>query len=128
MTHNDFLKTINCLNNLTEKGFGNMHKDENLNNQKTALQNRYEEFRLCCEWIKKFGVEPSEKRLNKIPQTYSSYYLKHLVEKWSGQYISNGAFIAAVIYLNIPYRRIFGTPDISVTLYLKEKYLVAETY
>ena len=121
MTHADFLTTINSINYLTEKGFSKSKSEEDQNKKRKDLEYRCEEFRLCCEWIKKFSYKPSEKRINKMSQTYSSYYLKHLVEKWSSRYISNGAFIAAVIYLNIPYRRIFGTPDISVTLFLKEK-------
>lgn len=121
MTHADFLKTINSVNYLTEKGFPALKNEGDQNKKRKDFENRYEEFRLCCEWIKKFSYKPSKKQINKMSKNYSSYYLKHLVEKYSNRYISNGAFIAAVIHLNIPYRRIFGTPDISVTLSLKEK-------
>ena len=79
--------------------------------------------RTCCEWIEKFRYHPSEREFMKFVQvqTYSSYYLKHLVERWSGKYISNGAFIAAVKFFNLPFRHIYGTPDISVCIFLKKK-------
>lgn len=41
-------------------------------------------------WIKWFA-EPTKG----IRTRYSSYGLKHVVEEWSGHYVSNGAFIRA---------------------------------
>lgn len=122
MTNNDFLNTIQSLKNITEAGFSNSKSVEELTDNKLSLEKKFDEFRLCCEWIKKFTVLPSAKQLKRIntAQSYRSYYLKHLVEKWCGKYIPNGAFIVAVSYLKIPYRRIYGTPDILVVLFLKE--------
>lgn len=126
MTVIDFLNIIRSLNYITEEGFSKKIHTEELIQKRTSLENKFDEFKLCCEWIKKFSYEPSKKQLNKmtVAQTYSSYYLKHLVEQWSGKYISNGAFIAAAIYLEVPYRRIYGTPDISVSLFIKENALI----
>lgn len=45
---------------------------------------------LCREWIKQFCI-PRKTRNSR----YGSYGLKHLVERYYGEYISNGAFIAA---------------------------------
>lgn len=46
----------------------------------------------------------------------TSYSLKHAVEGWIGRYISNGAFIAAVISLSIPYKAYDHSPNIHVAL------------
>lgn len=46
----------------------------------------------------------------------SSYGLKHRVEEWSGEYVCNGAFIAAVLYMGIPYRAYDDSPNIDVAI------------
>jgi hypothetical protein len=122
-TTEDFLKILNSMESITEAGLMHDSKPPDYIEKRKSLENRYDEFNICCEWIKKFRYRPSEKQFRKYVQvqTYNSYYLKHLVEKWSGKYISNGAFIAAIKYLGIPHRTIYGTPDISVTIFLKEK-------
>lgn len=48
------------------------------------------EIDLCKEWIGKFCI-PRKMRNSR----YGSYGLKHLVENYYGEYVSNGAFIAA---------------------------------
>jgi len=53
---------------------------------------RPEEIRLCVEWLRRFGVPTRTLR----PE-HSSYALKHFVEQWSDQYVTNGAFIAAAL-------------------------------
>lgn len=45
---------------------------------------------LCVEWLKLY-ITPRRTVNTKA----SSYGLKHTVETWAGEYISNGAFIAA---------------------------------
>lgn len=40
-----------------------------------------------------------------------SYWLKHQAERWAGDYISNGALIAAAIHLGFRVERIFETPN-----------------
>jgi hypothetical protein len=51
-----------------------------------------EEVQVCQQWIEKFCklIKPIN------PEAYS-YSLKHKVEKWSGRYVSNGAFILAAV-------------------------------
>ena len=46
---------------------------------------------LCQQWITQF-CKP-----RKTPSRWDSYALKHLVERCCGNYVSNGAFIAAAI-------------------------------
>ena len=61
--------------------------------RKDFLQN-FKEFETCCFLLSRF-------RKIKTPLR-SSYHLKHVVEELAGEYISNGALIAAVIHLKIP--------------------------
>ena len=122
-TQTDYLNLLNSIENITDIGLMPETAADEYQKRRKELETRYEEFKLCCEWIEKFRFFPTEKQFikNVQVQTYSSYYLKHLVEKWSGKYISNGAFIAAVRFMKIPFRPIYGTPDISITIFLKEE-------
>jgi hypothetical protein len=68
----------------------------------------FKEFEICCNWLSKF------KRV-KTPQL-SSYYLKHVVERLEGTYISNGALIAAAIHLEIPMRFYPTGPNVDIAI------------
>lgn len=119
----DYLNVLNSLENITDIGLIYETTPDDYTQKRKELEGRYEEFKACCDWIEKYRFHPSEKEFRKYVQvqTYSSYYLKHLVEKWSGMYISNGAFIAAVRFMELSARPIYGTPDVSVTIFLKEE-------
>lgn len=58
------------------------------------------EVELCEKWIKEFAR--ARKTINCSSNSYS---LKHTVERWSGTYISNGAFIQAALNLGYRYKR-----------------------
>ena len=47
---------------------------------------------ICRDWLRAFGEKTKTIRPN-----WHSYGLKHVVERWRGTYISNGAFIAAAL-------------------------------
>lgn len=51
------------------------------------------QFELCLEFLSQCG------KSRKINPRHSSYGLKRYVEDATGQYVSNGAFIAAALYL-----------------------------
>jgi len=70
-----------------------------------------EEFQVCLTWLSLCQVR---KTVN--PGIGSSYGLKHRVEHWSGRYVTNGAFIAAVIHLGIPFKRYPDSPNIHLAL------------
>lgn len=57
---------------------------------------------VCCNWILSF-VEPSRM----ISGKHSSYGLKHIVERYDGDYIGNGEFIYAAILLGYRFEQ-FG--------------------
>lgn len=52
------------------------------------------EVKLCMSWLEKFA-KPASMRFRRM----GSYGLKHVVERWSGIYVSNGAFILAAHHL-----------------------------
>lgn len=122
-TNIDYVNVLNLLENITDIGLVYEAVPDDYSEKRKNLENRYDEFKLCCEWIEKYRFHPTEKQFKKLVQvqTYNSYYLKHFVEKWSGKYISNGAFIAAVRFMKLPFRPIYGTPDVSVTVFLREE-------
>lgn len=51
---------------------------------------------LCKQWIAAFTLPTKG-----ISRRFSSYQLKHFVEHWCGEYISNDSFIAACEDLGI---------------------------
>ena len=57
----------------------------------------------AVEWLRHI---PKRKTVN-----FGSYWLKHQAERWSGDYVSNGALIAAAIHLGFKVEHIDGTPN-----------------
>jgi hypothetical protein len=64
-----------------------------------------EEVEICKTWIELYG------RPKKAFGNRSSYVLKHVVERWAGEYVTNGAFIEAARQLGYEYERIDRTPN-----------------
>ena len=64
------------------------------------------EIALCEKWLYEFA-QP-QKRFN---ERFSSYGLKHQVEKWAGEYVSNGALIFAALSLKFPVKVIDEGPN-----------------
>ena len=52
-----------------------------------------------CEWI---GWQRLTRR---VQPGYNSYGYKHQVERWCGEYIPNGAFIAAALGMGLAWKR-----------------------
>ena len=98
--------------------------DEEFEKNREKLKESFNEFKICCEWIEKHQTKIRKRDLknyNYLKYHYNSYFLTHSIEKWSGITISTGAFISALIYFDISYKHIFGTPDISVYLALSKE-------
>lgn len=68
-------------------------------------------FQVCCAWL---SLCETRKAIN--PKIGTSYSLKHRVERYFGEYVTNGAFIAAVIHMEIPYRTFPDFPNVQVAL------------
>lgn len=70
----------------------------------------------CIDWLETRQIR---KRMNR---KCSSYGVKHILENELDTYVTNGCFIAAVIQLGIPYRKIPDSPNIFIPISLKELY------
>lgn len=68
-------------------------------------------FQVCCAWL---SLCKTRKTTNRKVGT--SYALKHRAERYFGEYVTNGAFIAAVIHMGIPYKTFPNFPNIEVAL------------
>lgn len=78
----------------------------------------FKSFEICCKWLSKF-------KQIKTPQI-NSYYLKHVVERLAGTYISNGALIAAAIHLKIPMRFYPDWPNTLIAISKKCPYILKD--
>jgi hypothetical protein len=63
----------------------------------------------CLNWL---GTKTITNKINR--KIGNSYHLKHDVEAWAKEYISNSSFIAAVLIAGVPYRKYPGYPNIEV--------------
>lgn len=72
---------------------------EQLEGARAALRSHLDQVNVCLRWLD--GVE----RLKSINEKRSSYGLKHYVERSSGLYVTNGAFIAAAIFTGLKMQR-----------------------
>ena len=124
----DFKKVIEGEPSLTRMGVNSLQSIKRFRNIAPAeakeqlkrvgesfLLHHFDEFKICCDWLDKF-------KKVKTPQ-YSSYYLKHVVEKLSGESISNGGLIAAVLHLGLPTTSYPGSPNINIAISKKCPYL-----
>lgn len=81
-----------------------------------ALLDHLAEVQLCVDWLAAQDIAP-----RCTTRHYSSYFLKHAAEWSSRQYVSNGAFLAAVVILGIPYRPLPGSPNAVVAVQFKRR-------
>jgi len=123
----DFKKVIEKEHSLTSGGVNSLllmkspkmvtldERKESLKREREFLVSRFDEFRICCEWLSKL-------KKVKTPQ-YSSYFLKHVVEKLAGEYVCNGALIAAALHLKLPIKYNDGSPNVDVGISKKCPFL-----
>lgn len=77
---------------------------------KTTEMPDLDQIKTCIEWLQQQEITKKVKTKNAI----TSYGWKHKAERAYKTYVTNGAFIAAVIYLGIPYEKIYDSPNIHV--------------
>lgn len=125
MSEDIFKKILEKQPSLTSNGFENPSYSEDFENSRsTLIQSGFEEFKICCEWIEKHKTRVKKRDLkdyNFLKYHFNSYFLRHSVEKWSEREISNGAFIAALLFFDVSYKPIYGSPDVSVFLALNKE-------
>ena len=78
---------------------------------RSELLNKGAQIEACVKWLRKFE---STKTINR--SIGSSERLKSYVEKECKTYVTNGAFIAALIYLDIPFESFMNYPFVDVGL------------
>jgi len=86
-------------------------RQEEFQKERELLKDNLEQFQICCNWL-----TLCQKRKTVNLNIDSSYGLKHRVENHFKSYVSNGSFIAAIIYLEIPYKIYPSRPNINVAL------------
>lgn len=77
-----------------------------LEGNRESLKLCFDEFRRSVEWLSQCETTKTVR-----PQSPSSYNLKHRAEKATGDYISNGALIAAALHLGITVKGSDETPN-----------------
>lgn len=95
-----------------------LRKSEDFQSSRSELLQAHtiKEFRWCHKWLSKCKkVKTPNKKIG------SSYTLKHHVEYWTKQrkmriYVGNGAFIAAVMHMGVPYISYPDSPNIHVAI------------
>ena len=108
---------IQFLNNnpkLTYNGIEWNQYDPKYKEQRVALYENLDEIVMCMDWLDSFYV-PSNRKKDET----NSYVLKHYVEKYFKQYISNGAFVAAYKMKNYDYKAEEDNPVIYIRLHPK---------
>lgn len=91
---------------LTSNGYLCDRNDDRYEQNREYLRNALGEVETCISWLLQCNKSSTM-------HPVSSYGLKHRVERYYDTYVTNGAFIAAVLYLGIKYR-IIDYPNIAV--------------
>ena len=96
---------------LSAFGLHGSNRETDFERDRENLAKDFEMFWVCSEYLK---LCKPIKTIN--PRVGSSYSLKYEVEGWSGVYVHNGAFIAAVIHAGIKYKIIPANPNIYLAI------------
>lgn len=98
---------------LTDEGYGlsNLEPEtsERLERERADLRRNLGEVQAAAEWISR---QERQSRLSK--RSSSSYGLKHVMERETGTYVTNGAFIAAALIIGVPARLDHLNPMIGI--------------
>ena len=76
-------------------------------NRQKFIDTGFPEFKNACAFLSGCLLRKTVNR-----KAGRSYGLKHKAEEWAGEYISNGALIAAAIHLGIRYERDKDSPNV----------------
>lgn len=94
---------------LTYNGIEWNLKNPNYNSQRAHLLNAIDEIQKCIWWLVEFYL--ANKTMSNMK---SSCGTKLYVEKYFGEYVSNGSFVTAVELLRMDYRCYEGDPNIYI--------------
>ena len=110
VTHYGFEYEIDANGCLT-----NEWRKRNPDYQRTAPEP--EQIHLCKVWLQEFAT---------VGKTYNafSYGYKHVVERWAGKYVSNGAFIPAALECGFEIKPVDPlSPNANVKIKVSKKFL-----
>jgi hypothetical protein len=82
--------------------------------ERRRLEGAFDEFAFCCDWL--LDCTPL-KRVSFVAPP--SNILAPHIEKKTGRLVSNGALIAAVLHMRIPFHPLPGSPDVLVGISLR---------
>ena len=97
---------------LTYNGIDRNKNNPRYKEQRVDLFRCLDEIDKCMEWLDNIYVPSSRKK-----DETNSYALKHYVEKYYREYISNGAFVTAVMMKILDYRLEKDNPNIFIRLH-----------
>ena len=97
---------------LTYNGIEWNQNNPNYKQHRVDLFRCLDEIDKCMEWLDNIYV-PSSRKKNET----NSYALKHYVEKYYREYISNGAFVTAVMMKNLDYKTVKDNPNLFIRLH-----------
>ena len=107
MEKETIINYVTSHNDLTYNGVEWNVQKPNYNNSRSHLLNAADEIQRCVWWLVEF-YKPNKSMKN----LKSSYGLKYYVEKFFGEYVSNGSFVAAVELLRMKNKRYEDDPNI----------------
>lgn len=97
---------------LTYNGIDRNKNNPRYKEQRVDLFRCLDEIDKCMEWLDNIYVPSSRKK-----DETNSYALKHYVENYYREYISNGAFVTAVMMKNLNYRLEKDNPNLFIRLH-----------
>jgi len=97
---------------LTYNGIERNQKNSRYKGQRVDLFQNLIEIEKCMDWLDRFYV-PSSRTKDKT----NSYVLKHYVEKYYREYISNGAFVTAIMMKGYDYKTLNNNPNVFIKLH-----------
>jgi len=109
-TEQQFLALIVKHPPLCAWGWWNPHQGRlmkiDLEGNRASLTLRFDEFKRSVGWLRQCQTTKTVTRTSP-----SSYNLKHRAEYSTGDYICNGAMIAAALYLGVPMKAFDDSPN-----------------
>lgn len=110
----DIINFLNKNPELTDNGIEWNKNNPRYKEQRVALYESLDEIVKCMDWLDSFYV-PSNRKKDET----NSYILKHYVEKYTGDYISNGAFVTALMMKTYTYKTEEDNPNVFIRMHPK---------
>ena len=107
----DIIEFLNKNPELTYNGVEWNRNNSEYKQHRVALYESLDEIVKCMDWLDSFYV-PSDRKKDET----NSYALKHYVENYTGEYISNGAFATALMMKTYTYKTFAGDLNVYIRM------------